>query len=441
MISKRRLVTGIVQLCCGWALGIAVAMGILAAKGADDSSAYRELSIFSDAFQHVRSDYERPVKDSDLIDAAIQGMVSSLDPHSSYMDAKSYNGEFQIDTSGQYGGVGIMVVEQDGQIRVVTPTDGMPAAKAGIKPNDRIVAIDGVPVAGHSFDDEIDKMRGAVGTKVVLTIMRAGEKKPITVALTRSVVTVDATTFRQEGNVGYIRIPGFNEHTAEGLEKAVRTLKRQIGPHLRGYVLDLRDDPGGILEEAVQVSDDFLDAGEIVSTRGRLAEDTQRYDANPGDIAEGKPIVVLINRGTASASEIVAGALQDHRRATILGMTSYGKGSVQTVIPLGEGQGALRLTTARYFTPSGHSIQAQGITPDIAVAQGNEEEDISRLELPSEVNLPGHLQGETNPANRDIRPVVHPAPGKNYNDFQLSYALDLLSGKMTVVSVTKHSQG
>ena len=317
----------------------------------------------------MRANYVRPVQDSELIDAAIQGMVSSLDPHSSYMDTKAY-GDMQITTHGQFGGVGIEVTQEDGLIKVISPIDGTPAAKAGIKSGDRIAAIDGTSIQGLALNDAIDKMRGPVGAKITLTILREGEKKPFDVTLERATVSVDATTWRREGDIGYIRMPGFNEQTASGLEKGVRDLKKQIGPGIKGYVLDLRNNPGGLLDQAIQVSDDFLTGGEVVSTRGRHPEDTQRYDAKGGDITDGKPVVVLINAGTASASEIVSGALQDHKRATIIGMTSFGKGSVQTIIPLGEGGGALRLTTARYFTPSGHSIQAQGILPDIAGGPG-----------------------------------------------------------------------
>jgi carboxyl-terminal processing protease len=278
-------------------------------------------------------------------------------------------------------------------------------------------------------------MRGAAGTKITLTIVREGEKKPFDVTLTRAIVAYEADTWRREGDIGYIRMPAFNEQTADGLEKAVKDLKKQIGPGIKGYVLDLRNNPGGLLDQAIQVSDDFLASGEIVSTRGRHTEDTQRYDAKGGDITDGKPVVVLINAGTASASEIVSGALQDHKRATVIGLTSFGKGSVQTIIPLGENRGALRLTTARYYTPSGHSIQAQGIIPDIQVAQGDEA-NVPKLARPSEADLRGHLSGEPIPAKRVNAPVIKPAPGKKYDDFQLSYALDLLHGKMTVASAT-----
>jgi carboxyl-terminal processing protease len=415
--------------------GFAAAMVALPeAKGANDVTAYGQLDLFSDAFERVRANYVRPVKDSELIDAAIQGMVSNLDPHSSYMDAKMY-GDMQISTKGQFGGVGIEVTQEDGFIKVISPIDGTPASRAGIKSGDRIVGIDGASIAGMPLNDSIDKMRGAAGTKITLTIVREGEKKPFDVTLTRAIVAYEADTWRREGDIGYIRMPAFNEQTADGLEKAVKDLKKQIGPGIKGYVLDLRNNPGGLLDQAIQVSDDFLASGEIVSTRGRHSEDTQRYDAKGGDITDGKPVVVLINAGTASASEIVSGALQDHKRATVIGLTSFGKGSVQTIIPLGENRGALRLTTARYYTPSGHSIQAQGIIPDIQVAQGDEA-NVPKLARPSEADLRGHLSGEPIPAKRVNAPVIKPAPGKKYDDFQLSYALDLLHGKMTVASAT-----
>jgi carboxyl-terminal processing protease len=418
----------------GVVVGFGAALGVMSAKGADDASAYRQLDLFSDAFEKVRANYVRPVQDKELIGSAIQGMVSDLDPHSSYMDTKSY-GDMQITTRGTFGGIGVMVQQEDGIIKVISPVDGTPAAKAGIKSGDRIGAVDGISIVGLAQEDAIDKMRGPVGSKVTLTIIREGEKKPFDVTLQRSNVQVDATTFRREGDVGYIRMPGFNQQTAPGLERAVRELKRQIGPGIKGYILDLRNNPGGLLDQAIQVSDDFLGGGEIVSTRGRHPDDTQRYDAKGGDITEGKKVVVLINAGTASASEIVSGALQDHKRATVVGMTSFGKGSVQTIIPLADGGGALRLTTARYYTPSGHSIQAQGIIPDIQVAQGDEVA-IPKGVRQSEADLRGHLAGEPLPPKRVNAPVIKPAPGKKYDDFQLSYGLDLINGKMTVASAS-----
>ena len=418
--------------------GAAAAVALSAAHGADP--AYNQLENFSVAFSKVRADYVVPVKDTELVEGAIDGMVTRLDPHSSYMTAKAYAGEFEITTRGQFGGVGLTVMPEEGVIKVITPTDGMPAARAGIKTGDKISAIDGKSIAGTDFTEAVNKMRGAPGTKVTLTVTRTEEKNPFEVILLRANVPVNATTSRREGDVGYIRMPGFNEKTAEGLEKAVKELKKQIGPGIKGYVLDLRNNPGGLVDQAVQVSDDFLSGGEIVSMRGRRTADTQRYDAKAGDITDGKPIVVLINIGSASASEIVSGALQDHKRATIIGMTSFGKGSVQTILPMGEGRGALRLTTARYYTPSGHSIQALGITPDIKVAQGDED-NLSRLLRPTESDLKGHLEGEPLPEKRVNSPVIYAAPGKKYDDFQLAYALDLLRGEMTVASVTKATNG
>jgi carboxyl-terminal processing protease len=430
-----RIAFGALCSAVGFAGGLTI---FSAAHGANDTTAYRQLDLFSDAFERVRANYVRPVDDHVLIDSAIEGMVSNLDPHSSYMDSKNY-ADMQITTKGEFGGVGIEVTMEDGLIKVISPIDGTPAAKAGMKPGDFIAAIDGNSIQGMPLNDAIDKMRGPEGSKVTLTVIRAGDKKPFDLTLVRAIVQVDNVRWHRDGDVGYVRMPGFNEKTADGLEHAIKDLKKQIGPGLRGYVLDLRNNPGGLLDQAIQVSNDFLNAGEIVSTRGRHPEDTQRYDAKSGgDVTGGKPVVVLINAGTASAAEIVSGALQDHKRATVVGMVSFGKGSVQTIIPLGEGGGALRLTTARYYTPSGHSIQAQGIIPDIAVAQGDENET-PKIARPSEADLPGHLAGEL--ALKKINaPIIHATPGKKYQDFQLSYALDLLRGKMTVSSVTQSAK-
>jgi carboxyl-terminal processing protease len=419
----------------GMVAGFSAALMLFpAAHGANDS-AYKQLDLFSDAFERVRADYVHPVEDSQLVTSAIEGMVSGLDPHSSYMDAKAF-ADMKIQTKGQFGGLGIEVTMEDGLVKVISPIDDTPAARAGIKPGDYIAAIDSTPIQGMSLNDAIEKMRGPEGSKISLTILRSGAKKPFDVALTRAIVQVDSVKFHRDGDIGYIRLSAFNEATAPGLERAVRDLKRQIGPGLKGYVLDLRNNPGGLLDQAIQVSDDFLTAGEIVSTRGRHSDDTARYDAKPGDIGDGKPIIVLVNAGTASASEIVAGALQDHKRATIEGMTSFGKGSVQTIIPLGEGGGALRLTTARYYTPSGHSIQATGIVPDVAVAEGDEDETAARLEHLSEANLPGHLNGEGG-AKKTAPQIIHPPAGKKIEDFQLNYALDLLRGKLAMSASNK----
>ena len=411
----------------GMAAGFSAALMLFpAAHGANDS-AYKQLDLFSDAFERVRADYVHPVEDGQLVTSAIQGMVSGLDPHSSYMDAKAFT-DMKIQTKCKFGGVGLEVTMEDGLVKVISPIDDTPAAKAGIKPGDFIAAIDGTPIQGMQLNDAVERMRGPAGSKLTLTVLRSGAKKPFDVGLTRAIVQVDTVKAHREGDIGYVRLSAFNEETASGLERAIKQLRHQIGPGIKGYVLDLRNNPGGLLDQAVQVSDDFLNSGEVVSTRGRHPEDTARYDAKQGDLTDGKPMVVLINAGTASASEIVAGALQDHKRATIEGMTSFGKGSVQTIIPLGAGGGALRLTTARYYTPSGHSIQASGIVPDVAVAESDDEQSTSKLDRISEANLPGHLDGEAG-GKKAAPPVIRPPAGKKIEDFQLSYALDLLRGK------------
>jgi len=413
----------------GVGIGFITAAGLLPqAQGANNAAIYKQFNLFSDAYEKVRENYVRPVQDSELMTGAIEGMVSNLDPHSSYMDPKAY-ADFMIQINGEFSGVGIEVTMEDGLLKVITPIDDTPAAKAGLKTGDYIAAIDGVSIQGMDLNEAINKMRGPVGTKVVLTVLRQGEKKPFDVTLARANIQVDGVKWHREGDIGYIRVSAFNVKTNDGVTKAIVALKKQIGPGIKGYVLDLRNDPGGPLDQAVKVSDDFLNSGEIVSMRGRRPEDTQRIDATPGDLTDGKPVVVLINGGTASAAEIVAGALQDHKRATLVGMKSFGKGSVQTLYEL-EGGGALRLTTARYYTPSGRSIQAEGIVPTIAVAQ-SADEVATKIERPSEADLPGHLLPE-DAAKQKAAPVIRPPEGKKIDDFQLSYALDLLHGKVSM---------
>jgi carboxyl-terminal processing protease len=391
----------------------------------DSGSAYRALDRFGQAFAVVRANYVEAPDDRTMIEHALDGMISDLDPHSSYFDPKTF-ADMQVKTSGSYGGVGLVISAEEGAIKVIAPIDDTPASHAGIKAGDSILAIDGRGLQGLSLDKVQDLLRGASGSKVNLTLLRAGAQKSFQVSLVRAAIQVEAVKSHREGDIGYIRIPAFNEETSTGLEAAVRNLNKEIGPQLKGYIVDLRDDGGGVLDQAIAVSDDFLETGEIVSTRGRKPEDTQRFDAKPGDIAHGKPLVVLINGGTASASEIVAGALQDHRRATIIGMTSFGKGSVQTIIPLdGGADGALHLTTARYYTPSGGSIQATGIAPDIAVAQGNETEDVPKIERPSEADLPHHLNAEQTIAMAKLH-VLRPPTGNKSDDFQLAYAVRYL---------------
>src|SRR5262244_357817 len=338
-------------------------LGASAKAAAADT--YRQLNLFGDVFERVRADYVEKPDDSKLIETAINGMLAGLDPHSSYMDAKSFR-DMQVQTRGEFGGLGIEVTMEDGLIKVVAPIDETPAAKAGVMANDIITKLDDEQVQGLTLNQAVEKMRGPVNTKIKLTIMRKGQDKPVEVSITRDVIRVRSVRSRAEDDVGYIRISQFNEQTTEGLKKAITDLAAQIpAEKLKGFIVDLRNNPGGLLDQAISVSDAFLERGEIVSTRGRNAEETQRFNARAGDLTKTKPIIVLINGGSASASEIVAGALQDHKRATIIGTRSFGKGSVQTIIPLGSGNGALRLTTARYFTPSGRSIQAKGISPDI----------------------------------------------------------------------------
>jgi carboxyl-terminal processing protease len=418
----------------GVAVGFVSAVALFpAAHGAPSVlSAYRELDLFGDAFERVRANYVREVEDSELINSAINGMVSSLDPHSSYMDPKEFS-DMQVQTRGEFGGLGLEVTQEDGLVKVVTPIDETPASRAGLKTGDFISAIDSISIQGMPLNEAVSRMRGPENSKVTLTILRAGEKRPLEVTLTRAVIRVESVKFERKGDIGYIRISSFSEKTDAGVKRAVAELKKTIGPGLiRGYVIDLRNDPGGLLDQAIAVTDNFITTGEVVSTRGRRADDTQRYNARGGDIADGKPIVVLINEGSASASEIVAGALQDHKRATIVGVTSFGKGSVQTIIPLG-GQrgGALRLTTAKYYTPSGRSIQATGITPDIAVSNLTEkaQSESDQFTSRSEATLAGHLDAEGAQRNTKM-PTIRPEEGKKYDDFQLSYALDRLDGKI-----------
>jgi len=399
----------------------------LLSSGAVAASAdtYRQLSLFGDVFEKVRTDYVEKPEESKLIEAAINGMLTSLDPHSSYMDPKSFR-DMQVQTRGEFGGLGIEVTMEEGLVKVVTPIDETPASRAGIMANDIITHIDGEPVQGLNLNQAVDKMRGPVNSSVTLKIQRKEAKDPIEVKLTRETIKVRPVRARAEGDIGVLRVTQFNEQTYEGLRTGIEKLTQEIGADkVAGFVIDLRNNPGGLLDQAIMVSDAFLDRGEIVSTRSRNAEDTQRFTAKAGDLAKGKPLVVLVNGGSASASEIVAGALQDHKRATVMGTRSFGKGSVQTIIPLG-GNGAVRLTTARYYTPSGRSIQAKGIDPDIEVLQDVPEELKGKDETKGEAGLRGHLQNGTDKEERGgSSAYVPPDPAK---DKQLLAAYDLLRG-------------
>jgi len=405
------------------------ALSASASTGSADS--YRQINLFADIYERVRSHYVDKPDDAKLIESAVNGMLSGLDPHSSYMDAKSYR-DMQVQTRGEFGGLGIEVTQEDGFIKVVAPIDDTPAARAGIRAGDLITHLDGESIHGLSLSQAVDKMRGAVNTKISIRITRKGVDNPIDVTLTRDVIRVHSVTSHVEGGeIGYIRISSFNEQTADGLKKAIADLSAQIpAAKLKGYILDLRNNPGGLLDQAIAVCDTFLDHGEIVSTRGRDNEETQRFDAHPGDLINGKPLIVLINGGSASASEIVAGALQDQKRATVIGTRSFGKGSVQTIIPLGSGNGALRLTTARYYTPSGRSIQALGITPDIEVLQDVPEDmkkNAGTGEIRGESSLRGHLRGEGEEKSGSQSYV----PAKPADDKALQTALSLLRGVKT----------
>ena len=388
------------------------------------SDTYRQLNLFGDVFEKIRSDYVEKPEDAKLIESAINGMLTSLDPHSSYMDAKSFK-DMQVQTRGEFGGLGIEVTMEDGQLKVVTPIDDTPASKAGVMSGDIIAAIDDEPVQGLSLNQAVEKMRGAVNTPVRLKIVRKGMSDPLDVKIVRDVIRIRSVRMRNEGgDIGYIRITQFNEQTFDGLKKAIEDLNKEIpADKLKGYVIDLRNNPGGLLDQAIAVSDAFLERGEIVSTRGRNADETQRFNARAGDLTKGKPVIVLINGGSASASEIVAGALQDHKRATVVGTRSFGKGSVQTIIPLGQ-NGAIRLTTARYYTPSGRSIQAKGIDPDVQVMPDVPPELKGKDETKGEASLRGHLKnGEDERGGSSA--YVPPDPK---NDKQLNYALDVLRG-------------
>src|SRR6201989_2356713 len=387
---------------------------------------YRQLNLFGDVFERVRSDYVEKPDDTKLIESAISGMLTGLDPHSSYMDAKSFR-DMQVQTRGEFGGLGIEVTMEDGLIQGVSPIAHNPAAKAGIMANDIITNLDDEAVQGLTLNQAVEKMRGPVNTKIRLKIIRKGQDNPIEVTLVRDNIRVRSVRARVESDdIAYIRITTFNEQTTEGLKREVAALTTQIGADkLKGFIIDMRNNPGGLLEEAVTVSDSFLERGEIVSTRGRNAEETQRRSAHPGDLTKGKPVILLINGGSASASEIVAGALQDHKRATLVGTRSFGKGSVQTISPLGAGTGALRLTTARYFTPSGRSIQAKGISPDIEVLQDVPEDLKSKTDTKGEPSLRGHLKGDEGKEQTGSQSYI---PPDAKNDKALNMALDLLRG-------------
>ncbi len=422
---SRRLRTGLL-LGTAFVAGVAIgpASGLIgrhlgftafAAQDSGRADTYRLLTLFGDVFERVRAEYVDPVNDKDLIENSINGMLTGLDPHSSYMNSKAFR-DMQVQTKGEFGGLGIEVTQDNGFIKVISPIDDTPASKAGVKAGDIITALDGKTVQGLSLQDAVDRMRGSPNSKITLTIKREGVDKPIEVSMLREIIHIQVVKQRLEAdNIGYVRLTQFTEQADASLKQAVKTLKQQSGGKLRALILDLRNNPGGLLDQAVAISGDFINQGEIVSTRARHTEDAQRWDSKSADVIDGLPLVVLINGGSASSSEIVAGALQDHHRAVLLGTRSFGKGSVQTVIPL-PGNGAMRLTTARYYTPSGRSIQGLGITPDVPVAESREETARFGPERESDLNRVLKNQGGTPDApaapRNDLPPIAKDIPAK-----------------------------
>jgi carboxyl-terminal processing protease len=402
-------------------------LGGLAVAGSAD--VYRDLQLFGRVYEKIRTDYVEKPNDKKMVEAAVGAMLASLDPHSSYMDAKSFT-DTQVEFSGAFGGIGIEVTQEDGVVKVVAPIDDTPAAKAGVRSGDLIAAIDGKNVLGAPLDQVVGKMRGKVNTGVKLTLLRGAKKDKVEVALTRAVIQVKSVRSHVDaGDIGYIRITQFTEQTFDGLKDALLKIQQDVpADRLKGYVLDLRNNPGGLVDQSAEVVNAFITRGEIVSTRGRNAGETQRYNAQPVDLSHGKPLVVLINGGSASASEIVAGALQDHQRATLIGTRSFGKGSVQTIIPLGAENGALRLTTARYYTPSGRSIQAKGIEPDILVLEDVPDALKGKDAIEGEASLKGHLKNGDDEQHGSQSYV----PADEAKDKALHAAFDLLRGVKTV---------
>ncbi len=415
----------------------------VAVHAASESDTYKQLDALMDVFERVRSDYVDKTDDKKLIEGAINGMLASLDPHSSYLDARDF-ANMRQQTDGEYGGLGLTVTTEEGAVKVIAPTDDTPAARAGIKSGDFITHLDGELIYGGSLQDAVDKMRGAPGTSIKLTVVREGVPKPLEFTLKREVIVIRPVKFETRGNVGILRISAFNKQTGEATRTAVTSIEKKLGPGLAGFIVDLRSNPGGLLDQAIEVSDVFLDKGEIVSQRGKAKSDIQRYNAKPGDLAEGRPVIVLVDEGSASAAEIVAGALQDQKRALVIGQRSFGKGSVQTLIPMSQDT-ALRLTTARYFTPSGRSVQENGIEPDVQVPQLSDATLKDRQPRLREADLRRHLINEIKDGNDKLieadtkvdprfAETADALKKKGIIDFQLDYAVKLL-GRTTGATV------
>jgi carboxyl-terminal processing protease len=437
---NRLLLAGAVGAVAGIVVTSQFAAPILAQESDDSASVYQQLDLFGDIFERIRAGYVEEVDEKELIQAAINGMLSSLDPHSSYLPPDDFD-DMRVQTRGAFGGLGIEVTQENGFVKVVSPIEGTPAERAGIQPGDFITHVDGETVLGLTLNDAVDLMRGPVGSEITITVTREGTPEPFDVVITRETITISAVRSRLEDNAVILRVTTFNEQTFPNLRDQLAEQVEAAGgmENVAGFILDLRNNPGGLLDQAISVTDAFLESGEIVSTRGRDPRDSERYNATPGDLAEGKPIVVLINGGSASASEIVAGALQDHRRAMVVGTQSFGKGSVQTIMPV-QGEGAMRLTTARYYTPSGRSIQALGVSPDVIVEQRPAEEPAAEEAeattpgpIRSEADLRGSLSNDS--LTDDEREMLEQERARKEEvarlraeDYQLSYALDILRG-------------
>ncbi|CAN5670190.1 S41 family peptidase [soil metagenome] len=440
---KKIVLAGIAGALAGAVVTAEFAAPILAQEEAGRGTVYEQLDLFGDIFERIRVGYVEEVAETDLVQAAINGMLSSLDPHSGYLPPQDFD-DMRVQTRGEFGGLGIEVTQENGFVKVVAPIDGTPAARAGIEPGDFITHVDGDSVLGLMLNEAVDMMRGPVGSEIIITVLREGEAEPFDVAITRETITIQAVRSRLEDDAVVLRLTTFNEQTYPNLQTQLAEQVEAAGgiDAVAGFILDLRNNPGGLLDQAIRVTDAFLESGEIVSTRGRDPRDAERYNASAGDLAEGKPIVVLVNGGSASASEIVAGALQDHRRAIVVGTQSFGKGSVQTIIPV-QGQGAMRLTTARYYTPSGRSIQALGVAPDVIVEQRTaeevaleeDEEEGAGIIAPtrSEAELRGSLQNDS--LTEDERQQLEEerlrkeeVARRRTDDYQMAYALDILSG-------------
>ena len=434
---KKYFLAGLMGCALGGLVSVKVAGPVLAQDTETKKTIYEQLDLFGDIFERIRSEYVEEVSSKDLIEAAIDGMLTSLDPHSSYLSADDA-AKMKVQTRGEFGGLGIEVTQQEGFVKVVSPIDGTPADAAGMEAGDFITHVDGQSLLGLTLDEAVGMMRGPVGSEIIITVVREGEDEPFDVSIIRDTIKLTAVRARTEGDTVVLRITTFNDQTypnlVDGLEKQVEEAGGM--ENINGIVLDLRNNPGGLLSQAIRVSDAFLEKGEIVSTRGRYSRDSERYNAKAGDLANGKPIVVLINGGSASASEIVAGALQDHRRAIVVGTRSFGKGSVQTVMPL-RGEGAMRLTTSRYYTPSGRSIQALGVSPNIIVEQprrkNSEKEDEEVRRNRSEADLRGALSNDSL-SEDEIQQIeadrlkAENAAKLREDDYQLAYAIDILSG-------------